>query len=50
MKHFLIILTSRSECIQRSVIARNSVAAIRIGIRMMPELTGPVGITCKVAP
>lgn len=52
---FQITLRSRATRIVRSIIAHNSVEALRIGIRMMPvlsgaegpELDGPVGITCK---
>lgn len=47
MKHYLITLISATARIERSVIAHNTVSAIRIGIAMMPELQGPVGITCK---
>lgn len=48
MKHYHITLISATERIERHVIAHNTVAALRIGIRMMPELQGPVGITCKI--
>lgn len=46
---YQITLTSRTARAVRHVIAHSTVQAIRIGIRMMPELHGPVGITCKVA-
>lgn len=49
MKHYHITLISATERIVRNVIAHSTVEALRIGIRMMPELQGPVGITCKVA-
>lgn len=48
MKHFLITLISSTERIERNVIAHSTVAALRVGIRMMPDLDGPCGITCKL--
>lgn len=44
---FQITLRCRATRIVRSIIAHSTVEALRIGIRMMPELDGPVGITCK---
>ena len=49
MKHYIIILTSLHERIERSVIANSTVQAIRIGITMMPECNSPCSITCKPA-
>lgn len=49
MNHYTIILSGRHERIERSVIANSTVQAIRIGIATMPDLQGPVGITCKPA-
>lgn len=49
MKHYLITLISATDRIERNVIAANSIAAVRIGLAMMPDQQGPVGITCKIA-
>lgn len=42
-----ITLISLHERIERTVIAHNTVQAIRIGIGMMPSCFAPCGITCK---
>lgn len=44
---FEITLFNRTARIVRNIIAHSTVEALRIGIRMMPKLDGPVGITCK---
>lgn len=49
MKHFTITLTSRDRCAEYSVIAPNTVAAIRIGIGMMPAFGLPCAVTGKLA-
>lgn len=42
-----ITLISLHERIEHTVIAHNTVQAIRIGIGMMPSCFAPRGITCK---
>lgn len=49
VRAFEITLVSLSGRIVRSIIARNTIEALRIGIRMMPELDEPCAITCKPA-
>lgn len=49
MRHYRVTLISAASRIERSVIAASTIAAIRIGISMMGELQGPVGITCKLS-
>lgn len=44
---YQITLISLQQRIERSVIAHNTVQAIRIGIGMMSELDAPCAITCK---
>lgn len=49
MNRYLVTVFNADLRIERSVIAPSTTAAIRIGIRMMPELQGPFRITGKVA-
>lgn len=49
MRHYIVTLIALDTRIERSVIAPSTVAAIRIGIAMMPDCGSPCAITCKPA-
>jgi hypothetical protein len=47
MNHFVVTLIYGSERIVRNVIARSSMQATLIGIRMLPDTNAPLAIICK---
>lgn len=48
MKAFEVTLITAKARAYRTIIARTSMEAARIGLRMMPDTDGAMGIICKL--